>query len=58
MTGKAFTWAAVGRKYHGVTTEEINRPRPTTLCGKSTVVNGTIDSAHRTSPEPLTEIPQ
>ena len=42
MTGKTFTWAAVGRKYHGVTLEEINRPRPTTLCGKSAVVNGMI----------------
>ena len=46
MTGETFTWAAVGRKYHGVTLEEINRPRPTTLCGKAAVVNGTITTAH------------
>ena len=46
MTGKTFTWAAVGRKYHDVTLEEINRSRPTTLCGKAAVVYSTITTAH------------
>ena len=46
MTGKTFTWAAVGRTYHDVTLEAINRPRPTTLCGKAAVVHGTITTAH------------
>ena len=46
MTGKAFTWAAVGRKHHGITREQFNTLCPTTLCGKVAVVNGTITTAH------------